>query len=72
MKISVKVKPRARENKVAEIGAGRFQIWTTAAPEKGKANRAVSELLAKHFKTSKSQMTLISGKTSKNKIFEVG
>lgn len=72
MKINVKVKPRSRINKVAETGPGQFQVWTTAAPDKGQANQAVIELLAEHLKIAKSRIVLKSGAASRHKLFEIG
>jgi len=38
-------------------------------PEKGKANRAIAELLAKTLGLKKSQITLLSGETDSHKKF---
>lgn len=41
----------------------------TAPPEKGKANKALVELLAKQLGVKKSQVELVSGDTSAKKVF---
>lgn len=71
MKITVKVKPNARENSIKETGINIYEIKVSVPPEKGKANEKVMELLAKHLKIPKSAITLKSGSTSRIKIFEI-
>lgn len=72
MKVSVTIKPnsRHREEVVAQDN-GSLVIYTKAPVVEGRANTAATELLAKYFKKSKSQVKLIRGHTSKNKVFEV-
>jgi uncharacterized protein YggU (UPF0235/DUF167 family) len=55
MKIFVKAKPAAREE----------------PPVHGRANAAISKALANYFKVSSSQVRLISGFSSKQKVFEI-
>ena len=40
-------------------------------PVKGRANAAIQKALAEYFKVSASQVVLVSGFSSKNKIFEI-
>jgi uncharacterized protein (TIGR00251 family) len=51
------------------VREGALRVAVTAAPEKGKANRAIAELLAKTLGVSKSSIELISGETSPQKRF---
>ncbi len=71
MKISVKVKPRAREEKVEEIKDGSFIVFVKAEAKEGKANNAVVKALAEHFGVAKSRVRLVSGARSKIKLFEI-
>lgn len=48
-----------------------YKVYVTAAPEKGKANKKMIELLAEYFKASKSQIKIIKGEISRNKIVEI-
>ena len=64
--IEIKVIAKASRNAVKEED-GRFKVYVTKAPERGKANQAVIDLLAKHFKVSKSCVTIIQGETSSRK-----
>ena len=71
MRIKVKVKPNAGRNELAEISPGFYEAKVSVPPEKGKANQKVIELLAKHFKVPKSKITLLSGASYKEKMFEI-
>jgi len=70
MKISVKVKPRARVEKVEEKDGG-LVVFVKAEAKEGKANEAAAKALAKHFEVAKSRVRLISGARSKTKLFEI-
>jgi len=71
MRIKVKVKPGSKKDEIKKIHGDFYEVRVVAVPEKGKANKRVIELLAKHFKTAKSRVKLIKGKNSKEKIFEI-
>lgn len=68
--IAVRVTPKAsRDRIVAEDGD--IRIYTTVAPEDGKANAAVVKLLAKAVGVPKSRLVLIRGATARDKVFRV-
>lgn len=71
MKIFVKVKLKAKEEKVEKINDNHFVIKVKEPAEKGKANQAVIKIIAKYFKVSSSQVVMLSGLKSKNKILEI-
>jgi len=48
-----------------------YKVYVTAPPEDGKANKKVIELLAEYFKVPKSQVRIIKGEISRNKIIEI-
>jgi len=70
-KISVQVTPRASQDDIQQMLDGSFKVWVKAAPVKGQANQAVVDVLANHFGVSKSSVKLVSGFTSRRKVFEV-
>jgi len=70
MKIRVKVKPSSRTEEVSQEGDS-FIVKVKEPPKEGKANQAVIKLLAGHFGVPKSQVRVVSGFTSKNKVIEV-
>ncbi|EKE14955.1 MAG: hypothetical protein ACD_12C00223G0003 [uncultured bacterium] len=71
MKVFVKAKPGAKEEKIEKIDETHFVIIVKEPPVRGKANKAIIEVLAQYFKTNKSACRLISGFSSKNKIVEI-
>ena len=71
MKIFIKVKPKAKEEKVEKIDDINFKVSVKESPEKGKANSAVMRALADYFNTNQSNVRIISGSTSKLKIIEI-
>ena len=63
----VRAKPKASRNGLAGVHAGRLKVAVTAAPEKGKANAAVLEVLADALDLKRSQLSLASGETDPSK-----
>lgn len=63
----VRVVPRSRQDKVVGMHGDALKIRLTAAPEKGKANRALQEFLARRLGVSRSDVEILSGHTSRNK-----
>ena len=70
MKISVKVKPNSKTDKV-EKADDSFLIHVKEPPQENKANRAVINLLAEYFQVPKSQIIILKGKKSRQKIVEI-
>jgi hypothetical protein len=48
-----------------------YKVWIKEIPEDGKANEAVIKALAKYFDTAKSNIELIKGATSSEKVFNI-
>lgn len=71
MKFFVKAHPNAHKNQIIQLSNSEFEVYTTATPENNKANEAIIQLLAKHFRIGKTKITLITGEKSKNKVFEI-
>jgi len=70
MKIHVKVKPNSRTEEVSQESDS-FIVKVKEPPREGKANQAVIKLLAEHFDVPQSQVRILSGFRSKNKVIEV-
>jgi hypothetical protein len=70
-KINLRVIPRARQNKITTDTDGTLRVHITAAPVDGAANGAVIRALAEHFRVPKSQIKIVRGETSRNKIVEL-
>ena len=71
MRIKVKVKAGAKQVKIEKLSDDSFSVWVKEKPQDGKANYAVREALAEHFNIPKSRVTLLSGETSKTKLFDI-
>lgn len=70
MKIQVKVKPNSKTGEVSQEGDN-FVVKVKEPPQEGRANQAVIKLLAQHFDVPQSQIRILSGFKSKNKVIEV-
>lgn len=64
---NVRVTPHAKQNKVVE-NDGVLRVYTTVAPENGRANDAVIELLSEYFDIAKSRIVISKGITSRDKV----
>lgn len=69
--LPIRAHPGARRNEIRDVQDGMLKVSVTQAPEKGKANKAVIELLSKKLALKKSQFELLSGETSHQKRFLV-
>ncbi len=65
--LSVKVQPNASKARVIGKHADQIKIAVTVAPEKGKANQAVTKVLSKWLGIKSSDIQIISGETSRDK-----
>jgi len=70
MKIQVKVKPNSKTEEVSQERDS-FIVNVKEPPREGKANQAVIKLLAEHFGVPQSQVRILSGFRSRNKVMEV-
>jgi uncharacterized protein (TIGR00251 family) len=69
--LSVRIQPRASKNEITAMENGSLKIRLTAPPVDGAANEALIRFLADTFAVSKSQVEIVSGQTSKNKIVRI-
>jgi len=65
--VPVKVSAGASRDRVMGEHGGALKVSVAAAPERGKANKAVCELVAKTLGLSRAQVRLVSGETSRDK-----
>ena len=72
MKFSVKIQPKSSKEAVEQLANGSYKIFVHSPPINGKANAAVVEVLAKHFKVAKSSVKIVSGEKSRSKVVEIG
>jgi uncharacterized protein len=73
--LTVRVTPKASRNAIQGVMAtpdgAVLKVAVTAPADKGKANAAVTALLADAFSTAKSNVVLTAGETDRRKIFRV-
>ena len=65
--LSIRTQPGSSKNRIIGEYGGRLKLAVTAAPEKGKANKAVIELLADTLRINESSIQIISGESSRDK-----
>lgn len=76
MRLDLKVTPGARHDGfdgwfTDADGRRRLKVKVTAAPEKGKANRAVVKLLAKRLGVAPSDIEVVHGETGRDKTLQI-
>jgi len=83
MKILIQAKPNSKKEFIKRIDQPSFEfnenrksmkgfmVAVKEPPIKGKANQAIVKILAEYFQTSKQNIKIISGFSSKNKILEI-
>ncbi len=70
--LHVRATPNSGRNQiVGQSDDVALQVKVTAVPDKGKANLAVIETLAKNIGVAKSSFELVSGETNRNKVLRI-
>ena len=69
--IRVRVTTKAKENSVKN-SRDDFKVHLTAAPVGGKANKALIGILAEYFSLKRSQIKIIKGARSRDKLVSLG
>ncbi|MCY4530509.1 MAG: DUF167 domain-containing protein [Chloroflexi bacterium] len=68
--IEVHVQPKASRNRIV-VAEGAIKVYVTSVPEKGRANKAVIEEMARHLGVPKRAVSIISGERSRKKLVAV-
>lgn len=71
LRLPLKVAPKASRNAVTGWMGETLKLSVTMAPEKGKANQAVIELLCEVLHLPKSAVRIVRGETSTSKLAEI-
>ncbi len=69
--LTVRVQPKASSRELVQISEYEFRARLKAAPEKGKANAELLELLAEYLNVPVSSLRIVRGQTSKIKLVEM-
>ena len=67
---NIRVTPHAKQNKVVDDD-GVLRVYTTVAPENGRANDAVIKMLSEYLDVPKSRIKILRGLTGRDKIVTV-
>jgi hypothetical protein len=67
LKFKVKLAPSAKKNAVQGWEGELLKCSVTAAPEKGKANKALIVLLSKYYRIPKTAFSIVQGETERLK-----
>ena len=70
-RLAVKVVPRAERSEIVGWLGDSLRVRVAAAPEKGRANAAVVELLAETLGLARQQIRVASGHTGTRKLIEI-
>lgn len=70
MRIRVRVTPNASKQKIVEAD-NLLKVYVSAPPDKGKANKRLIKILSKYFKVKKSDLNIVRGEKSRDKILKV-
>ncbi len=71
VRLALKVVPGASRSELAGFENGVLRVRVAAAPEKGRANRALTDFLAGLLGIKKSAVTMVRGATARNKVVEI-
>ena len=65
----MRAQPGGRRNEIRGLQQGMLKVSVTQVAEKGKANKALVDVLCRQLGLRKSQIELVSGDTSRQKRF---
>ncbi len=76
LRIQVRLSPKSSANRIDAVTRNSEQQWclrakVTAPPDKGQANTALIQLLAKTWHVRPSGLSLVAGQTDRNKLVEI-
>ena len=71
IQFAVTILPRSNKNEITGIYNDTLKIRLTAPPIEGKANHSCIRLLAKFFKVKISQVSIVKGSSSRNKVIQI-
>ena len=71
MRLHLKVIPKSSRDRIAGWVGDRLKVQVTAAPERGKANEAVVDVLAAALGLPRARVRIVAGETSPLKTVEI-
>ena len=71
MYIHIQAKPKSKKESIEKLDESHYKVSVKEIPEKNKANQAIIKALAEYFNVAKSEIKIISGHTSRQKIVDI-
>jgi uncharacterized protein (TIGR00251 family) len=71
VRFSVRLQPRASRNEIAGLQGSALKVRVTAPPVDGLANEALIELLSRTLQTSRRNVCIVTGHSSRTKLIEI-
>jgi len=71
VRFSVRLQPRSSRNEIIGVQGVSLKVRVTAPPVEGMANEALIDLLSQSLRTSRRNVCIVSGLSSRNKMIEV-
>lgn len=71
MIITVRVSPKSKKSELIPESATLFRAKVRSAPEKGKANAELVQLIAAHFGIKRSEVRIVRGERGREKYIEI-
>ena len=62
--------PRAKASRVQEDGEY-LRVYVTAPAQRGRANKALIDVLAEHYRVKKRDIRIVEGEKSREKLVEI-
>ena len=69
--LQVKVHPGAKRNEITGFTGGALQVKIAAPPEKGRANKELTDFLSQLLDVTKSSICIVKGETGRSKLISV-
>lgn len=70
-RIAIRVQARARRDEITAVRDGVLVVRVSAPALEGRANRAVGKLLADRLGVAPTQVTIVRGERSREKVLEI-
>jgi len=71
MRILIKVKPQAKQEKIEQTAKYKFNVWVKEPAKEGRANEAAMKLISRYFKVPKSSISIKKGMKSRDKVVDI-
>jgi hypothetical protein len=71
MRIAIQVRANSKSEFIKKVEEDRYLVGVKEPAQQGKANAAIIRALARHFSIPQSHVSIVLGKTAREKIIEI-